>query len=78
MTDTYAMAPKQALVVIEATGVEDLARLIADHAAAGLVRSYAQVQQTIAATGERSVVRGGRVQPAVWERWASDARRSTS
>lgn len=72
MTDTYAMTPKQALEVIEATGAEDPARLIADHAAAGLVRSYAQVQQTIEAGGERNVVRGARVQPAVWERMIAE------
>ena len=68
VTDTYAMAPKQALEVIEATGAEDAARLLADHAAAGLVRSYAQILQSIDAKGQRSVVRGGRVPPEVWER----------
>lgn len=68
VTDTYAMAPKQALEVIEATGTEDGVRLLADHAAAGLVRSYAQILQSIDAKGQRSVIRGGRVPPDIWER----------
>ncbi|MCI1141923.1 hypothetical protein MOP88_05755 [Sphingomonas sp. WKB10] len=68
MTDQYAMTPKQALAMIEAAGVEDAAKLIRDHAAAGLIRSYAQLQVTIAADGGRHEVRGGKVQSATWER----------
>ncbi|WP_288338456.1 helix-turn-helix domain-containing protein [uncultured Sphingomonas sp.] len=68
MTDQYAMTPKQALAMIEGTGVEDPAKLIRDHAAAGLIRSYAQLQVTIAPDGGRHEVRGGKVQPATWER----------
>ncbi len=64
VTDQYAMTPKQALTVIEAAGVDDAAKLIRDHAAAGLVRSYAQLQVTIAADGGRQELRGGRIQPA--------------
>lgn len=68
MTDQYAMAPKQALEVIEAAGVEDAAKLIRDHAAAGLVRSYALSQVTIDARGGRAQVRGGAIAPDAWER----------
>lgn len=68
VTDQYAMTPRQAIAMIEATGVEDPAKLIRDHAAAGLIRSYAQLQVTIAADGGRHEVRGGKVQPATWER----------
>ena len=68
MTDQYAMTPRQAIAMIEATGVEDPAKLIRDHAAAGLIRSYAQLQVTIASDGGRHEVRGGKVQPAAWER----------
>ncbi|KQM62703.1 hypothetical protein ASE75_13835 [Sphingomonas sp. Leaf17] len=68
MTDQYALTPKQAIEVIKAAGVDDAAKLIRDHAAAGLVRSYAQVQVTINTRGERTCVRGGAVASAAWER----------
>lgn len=66
--DTYAMAPRQALNAIEAVGVQDAAKLVRDHAAAGLIRSYAQLQVTIEAGGDRHEVRGGKVLPSTWER----------
>lgn len=72
LTKFCALTPKQALEVITAAGVEDAAKLIRDHAAAGLVKSYADMQLTIDARGKRSSVRGGAVAPVVWERIARD------
>lgn len=51
VNDDYAMTPRQAIAVVQASGAEDATKLIGDHAAAGLVRSYAQVQSTIEASG---------------------------
>lgn len=49
VTDQYAMTPWQALATIKAAGVNDAAKLIRDHAVAGLMRSYAHLQVTISA-----------------------------
>lgn len=68
MNDDYAMTPRQAIEVVQATGAEDAAKLIGDHAAAGLVRSYAQVQLTIDAAGQRTSRLGARIDAEVWER----------
>lgn len=72
MTKFCALTPKQALEVIGAAGVKDAAKLIRDHAAAGLVKSYADMQLTIDARGKRSSVRGGAVASVVWERIVRD------
>lgn len=72
MTQFYAMTPKQAMDAIAAAGVEDAARLIRDHAAAGLVKSYAQIQVTLDARGERRTVRGAAVAAETWERMIRD------
>ena len=68
VTQFHPLTPKQAIDIIDATGVEDAAKLIRDHAAAGLVKSYAQVQVTIGARGERTSVRGAAVSAELWER----------
>ena len=68
MTDQYALAPKAALELIQAAGVDDAAKVIRDHAAAGLLRSYASSQITLDANGTRAQVRGAAVSAETWER----------
>ena len=68
VTDLYAMTPRQAIDVISEAGVEDPATLIRDHAAAGLMRSFALRQVTIDAQGDRTVARGRAIQTHTWER----------
>jgi hypothetical protein len=72
VTQFLTLSPRQAIEIIEAAGVKDAPRLISDHVAAGLVKSYAQVQTTITANGERASVRGGAVAAIVWERMIRD------
>lgn len=72
MTQFHALTPKQAIEAIEAVGVEDAAKLIRDHAAAGLVKTYAQSQVTIAADGQRTTVRDGAVTAELWERMVQE------
>lgn len=72
LTDRYAIPPRQAIELIESAGVADAAKLIRDHAAAGLLRSYALSQVRIDARGGRTQVRGAVVPPDAWERIVSE------
>ncbi len=66
--ENYAMTPKQAIETVQAAGVDDPIKLIRDHAAAGRVRSYAQVQLVIEADGSRTSRLGATIAPEVWDR----------
>lgn len=68
LTDQYTIAARQALELIGSAGGADAAKLIRDHAAAGLLRSYALSQVRIDARGGRFQVRGAAVAADVWER----------
>lgn len=72
LTDQYAITPRQAVELIESAGVADATKLIRDHAAAGLLRSYALSQVSIDARGGRTQVRGAAVTPDAWERIVSE------
>ncbi|MBW6522533.1 hypothetical protein KZ810_03400 [Sphingomonas sp. RHCKR47] len=72
LTDQYAITPRQAVALLEPTGVADATKLICDRAAAGLLRSYALSQVSIDARGERRQVRGAAVAPSAWERIVSE------
>jgi hypothetical protein len=72
VTDLYAMTPKQAIEMISAAGADDPAKLIRDHSAAGLVRSFALRHVTINAQGNRTTERGKAIQAHIWERMIRD------
>lgn len=54
--------------IVEAAGIEDAQTIIADFAAAGLVKAYALAIETIDARGKSECVRGARVPVELWQR----------
>ncbi|WP_341208692.1 hypothetical protein [uncultured Sphingomonas sp.] len=59
MTAFHPVPPTKAIQLVELVGVPNAAQLIRDFTAAGLVKSYALVLETIEASGSRICVRGG-------------------
>lgn len=68
MSAFYPIAPLKAVEFVEAAGVSGGRRLIADFAAAGMMKSYALVIETIEVGGPRHSVRDSTVPPALWDR----------
>lgn len=66
------MTPMKAAELVEAAGIEDARRIIADFAAAGLVKSYALVIETIDARGVSTCLRGATIPTEVWQRVVLD------
>lgn len=72
MTSFHPIAPRKALEIVEAAGIPDGRRIIADYAAAELLKSYAQVRETIEVGGGRSCVRGAAIPVEIWQRIIRD------
>ncbi|MEH3103697.1 MAG: hypothetical protein PGN12_07300 [Sphingomonas phyllosphaerae] len=72
MTAFHPVPPAKAIQLVEAAGVPNAAQLIRDFTAAGLVKSYALVLETIEPAGRRTCVRGGAVPAGLWQRIVSD------
>lgn len=68
MSAFYPIAPLKAVEFVEAAGVSGGRRLIADFAAAGMMKSYALVIETIEVGGARHSVRDSTVSSALWDR----------
>jgi len=68
LTAFSPIPPMKAVEFVEAAGIADGRRLIADRAAAGLVKSYALVIETLEADGKRAQVRGVTVPTDLWLR----------
>ncbi len=68
MTAFHPLPPKKAIQLVEEAGVMDAALMIRDYAAAGIVKSYAMVVETIGADGSRSCVRDAAIPVALWHR----------
>lgn len=72
MSAFQPIAPLKAVEFIEAAGVPDARRLIADFAAAGLIKSYALSVETIEVSGRRACTRDGAISPDLWQRVIRD------
>lgn len=68
MTAFQPLPPKKAILLVEEAGVMDAALMIRDYAAAGIVKSYAMVVETIGADGGRSCVRDAAIPVTLWHR----------
>ena len=68
MTAFYPITPMKAVEFVEAAGVPFGKRVIADHAAAGLIKSYALAIETVGVDGRENCVRGAAVPPDLWQR----------
>lgn len=68
MSAFYPIAPLKAVEFVEAAGVTGGRRLIADFAAAGMLKSYALVIETIEVGGARHSVRDSTISSSLWDR----------
>ena len=68
MNALTTLTPMKAVEQVEAAGLEDARRIVADFAAAGLVKSYALMIETIDARGVSACVRGATVPAELWQR----------
>jgi len=66
------ITPMKAVQIVEAAGIEDAPTIIADFAAAGLVKGYALATETVDARGVRTCVRGAKVPVEFWQRATMD------
>ncbi len=72
MTAFHPLPPHKAIDLMAAAGMPHTARLLRDYAAAGLVKSYALLVETIEVDGRQSIVRGGAVPTDLWQRMIRD------
>lgn len=72
MTAFHPVPPAKAIQRVEAAGISNAAQLIRDFTAAGLVKSYALVLETIEPAGSRTCVRGGTIPAGLWQRVVND------
>lgn len=68
MPEFYSLTPSMAVEFIEAAGVPHGRRILSDFAAAGLIKAYAEVIETIADNGSADSLRGLVVRPELWQR----------
>lgn len=68
MTAFNPLVPSKAIEILEVAGIPHAHRLLRDHAAAGLVRSYATIAKSIDVCGTTSCVRGGSISTDLWRR----------
>jgi hypothetical protein len=68
LTAFLPLSPMKAIEMIEAAGVPHARRLLRDHAAAGLVKSYAMLIETVQVGGEKTSIRGGAISSGLWQR----------
>lgn len=65
---TTTLTPMKAVELVEAAGIDDARRIIADFAEAGLITSYALVTKTIDTRGAGTCVRGAIIPADLWRR----------
>lgn len=68
MTAFRPISPIKAVELAEAAGVAHAARLIRDHAAAEMVKSYARVRETWDSRGNKHAVRDAAIPADLWQR----------
>ncbi len=68
VTAFRSISPQQAIAIVERGGVSDARRLIVDFAAAGLVKGYALVIETLAAPEDIRTIRGAAISTDLWKR----------
>ena len=68
MTAFHPVPPRKAVEFVEAAGIDHAERKISDHAAAGLLKSYALAVETRPVSGDPARVLGAAVPVALWKR----------
>lgn len=68
LTAFHPLPPQKAIQLVDQAGVADAEMLIRDYAAAGIVKSYALVIETIDVDDGRSYLRDAAVPAHLWHR----------
>lgn len=68
MTKFRPIIARDAVCIVEAAGLPDGRRILADFAAAGLTKAYAQSIETIEVAGTTTCVRGSAIPADLWKR----------
>ncbi len=63
-----------AIGLVEAAGIQDARQMIADFAAAGLLKTYALAIETVEEGGQRSTIRGSAILVELWHRIVDEGR----
>lgn len=66
--------PRRAAELVEEAQLGDAGRVLVDFAAAGLVKGYARLIETVDASGKRSEVRDSRIPRELWRRIVEEGR----
>ena len=74
MTAHIPIIPTKAIELVEGAGLECSHAMLADFAAAGLVKSYALIRETIPVGGTPHLVRDGSVPTELWDRIIEEGR----
>ena len=64
--------PAQAIELVEAKGLPDAKRLLADFAAAGLIKTYALARETSSKDAQKTTVRDAQIPSSLWQRIVSE------
>jgi hypothetical protein len=68
------IAPRAAATIAEEAELGEVGRVLLDFAAAGLLKGYARLIETVDARGDRSEVRDSRISREIWRRIAEEGR----
>lgn len=68
MSEHKPIPPVKAIEVTEAAGLPNAKAILADYAAAGLIKTYALIRQTASVGGELKTVRDAQIPNEVWQR----------
>ena len=68
MTSYKSVSPDKAVEIVQGEGIDQATRIILDFAAAGLVKGYALMTETVHASNNRQLVRGAAVSVDLWRR----------
>ncbi len=68
MSEHKPIPPAKAIEATEAAGLPNAKAILADYAAAGLIKTYALVRQTASVSGKLETVRDAQIPNEVWQR----------
>lgn len=74
MTAFQPLSASAAIGLVEAAGIQDARQMIADFAAAGLLKTYALAIETVEEGGQRSTIRGSAIPAELWHRIVDEGR----
>lgn len=74
MTAFQPLSASAAIGLVEAAGIQDARQMIADFAAAGLLKTYALAIETVEEGGQRRTVRGSAIPAELWHRIVDQGR----